>query len=167
MLAFAAEPAVEIARPAQAVGQTVKAGGVTLSLLSFARNAGNEVRVVAELQLPYGTRLDQPVAWPTGFNGRGGGFGRNWVGSTIDPEPAPVAGMDYQGLSIEDAAGRPFPAAIGAIEIVGLFPQHYTVHATAVFRPLADGAAPARVKLAVHRPTTIELPFVLRDVPLP
>ncbi len=163
---FAAEQAVEIAKPVRAVGQTVRGAGVSLSLLSLSRHAGNEVRVTAEVQLPYGTYLDQPVAGPIGIGGRGGGFGRNWVALTIEPEPSAITGTQYQGLSIGDSTGRPFSAAMGATEIVGLFAQHYTVHVTAAFRAPADGAEPARVAFAVRRPTTVEVPFVLRDVPL-
>jgi hypothetical protein len=165
--AFAAEPAVEVAKPARTVGQIVRGGGVALSLLSFTRHVGDEIRVTAEVQLPFGTRLDQPVAGPIGLNGRGGGFGRNLIWTTIEPEPAAVTGTDYQGLSIEDAAGRAFPAAMGATEITGLFQDHYTVHVMAIFRPPVIGAEPARVRLAVQRPTTVDVPFVLRDVPLP
>ncbi|HEY3788253.1 MAG TPA: hypothetical protein VGL71_05320, partial [Urbifossiella sp.] len=108
--------------------------------------------------------LDQPVAGLVGFAGRGG-LGR--IGFSTEPEFAAVSGSDYQGLSIEDAAGRPFPAATGATQIVGLFADHYTVHITAIFRTPAKGSEPARVRFAVCRPTTVEVPFALRDVPLP
>ena len=112
--AFAAERAVETAWPAHAVRQTARGGGVMLSFMSFTENAGREFGVTAEVELPYGTRLDQPVAGLVGFAGRGG-FGRNLIGFSTEPELAAVSGSDYQGLSIEDAAGRPFPAATGAV----------------------------------------------------
>ena len=65
------------------------------------------------------------------------------------------------------AAGKPFAAENGVAYLIGLFPDHYTARFTATFRPPAAGAEPTRLIFAVQRPTAVDVPFVLRDVPLP
>jgi hypothetical protein len=163
---FSLETIGTIRKPAAAIGRVVKGGGGSASLISWTPQPGNEVRVVAEMQLPYGSRLEHPVAGPIGFGGRR--FGRRFGGFQFeDVEPSALGGDEYQGMTIQDAAGRRFTAAMGFTQIVGLMPQYYTVHVTATYRPPALGAAPDRIDFAVRRPMAIDVPFRLCDVPLP
>jgi hypothetical protein len=165
---FAAERVAEIARPAEAVRRTTRgAGGIAVTILSVGVASDGEVRIAAEAQLPYGVRLDLPLTGPVGVGNRGNGFGRGWAGFQPDPEPNSVCGDAYQGLALEDATGRPWPVTTGLTEIVGLFPQWFTVRVTATFRAPAAGAEAARVGFSVRRPTAVDVPFVLRDIPLP
>jgi hypothetical protein len=166
--AFAAEPAIEFDRPAEAIGKTVRRGDVIVSLVTWSSLPAGEVRVSIEAQLPYGTRLDQPVGGSSSLAGRGGRFAGPWGGIQAgEPDPVAASGTEFQGLSIDDSVGRRFSPDTGATCLVGLFPQHYTVRVTAKYRPPAAGAAPARVGFAVRRPTAVDVPFVLRDVPVP
>ncbi|HEY1378012.1 MAG TPA: hypothetical protein VGF55_14525, partial [Gemmataceae bacterium] len=160
---FVPEQVVDLPRPAGAVGRTVRGGGVALTLVSLSRPAPEEVRVAVEVQLPYGSRLDLPVSGPVGV----GRFGRPWGGLSDETEVTAATGGEYQGLALEDAAGRRFAVAAGSAEIAGLFEKWYTVRLTATFRPPAAGAEPGRLAFAVRRPTAVDVPFVLRDVPLP
>ncbi|HEX4592040.1 MAG TPA: hypothetical protein VH120_19050 [Gemmataceae bacterium] len=161
--AFVAEPVAELGKPADEVGHTVRRGDAVFTLISV-RQSGDDVRMTAEVQLPYGTRLDSPVAGPVGFGGRG----RMWGGGPFDfREEVRLSGDEYQGLAVLDAAGRRFAAVSGDTMITGLFPKHYSVRMTAGFRPPAAGTAAARVTFAVRRPTMLDVPFVLHDLPLP
>ncbi len=68
------------------------------------------------------------------------------------------------GFRLLDAQGRPFPLAGG--EVQGLLAQGVRHDFTLVYRPLPDGAAPARLEYTARRPVTVEVPFTLRNVPL-
>src|SRR5262249_17891798 len=56
---FIGEPALHLARPAEAIGRTVLSGtDVALKVTSLSRAEHDELRLVAELQLPMGVLLD-------------------------------------------------------------------------------------------------------------
>ena len=82
-------------------------------------------------------------------------------------EPTAVGGDEYQGLTLEDAGGTRWQMTSGVTELVGLFAQSFTVRVTATARPPTPGAIPAKLVFLVRRPTAVDVPFVLRDVPLP
>jgi hypothetical protein len=166
--AFAPEPAVEVVQPATALKRMVRGnGGVTVTVLAVDGVADSEVRVRAEVQLPFGARLDLPLAGPIGVGNRGNGFGRGWQFQPAEPEPTAVGGDEYQGLTLEDAGGTRWQMTSGVTELVGLFAQSLTVRVTATARPPTPGAIPAKLVFLVRRPTAVDVPFVLRNVPLP
>jgi hypothetical protein len=163
---FTAEPVVDVPRPAEAIGRTVRAGAVGLTPVTVERASPTEWRVVAELRLPYGVRLEQPITWPILVPGRGG-FGRPFGGIQFDePEPVPITGNECQGLTLCDGTGRRFAAVTGCTEIVGLYADSFTVHVTATYRVPA-GVEPARLGFSVHRPKLVDVPFCLRDITFP
>jgi hypothetical protein len=166
--AFAAEKAVEVARPSEAVKRPIRSpDGVVFTIQAVEAADGGDVRLRAEVQLPYGVRLDLPVTGQIGGGNRNG-FGRGWVAfQADDTEPAPAGGDDYQGLMLEDANGRRWAVTSGSTEVAGLFPQWFTVRMTATFHPPATDADLARVVFRARRPVAIDVPFTLRDVPLP
>jgi hypothetical protein len=162
---FPAETVVTLLKPGDSKGEVVQTGNMAFTPKSFTRHSDGDVRTTVEVRLPYGTRLDSPVGGLIGMPGRGRGA---WAGQELYVEEARVAGdHQYQGLCILDASGRLFEAVSGDTVITGLFPQWYTVRITALFRPPANGEAAAKLTFAVRRPVTIDVPFVLRDVPLP
>jgi hypothetical protein len=162
--AFVTEQTAEFARPVHAAGRTVRTADVACSLVSF-RADGDEVRTTVEVQLPYGVRLESPVAGPVGIGGRGGRF---WAGGQIEmTEEVRRGGTDYQGLSVLDAVGRRFELVGGETVIAGLFAEHFTIRIAATYRLPAAKVEAARVIFAVRRPALVEVPFSLRDVPLP
>jgi hypothetical protein len=167
--AFAPQPVVEIAKPAEALRRTTRgAAGVAITVIALEDAGNGETRVRAEVQQPYGVRLDLPLAGPIGVGNRGNGFGRGWAGfQPSDPEPNTVNGDEYQGLTLEDSAGKRWPVATGMTELTGLFEQSFRTRVTATFRPPTPGATPAKLAYLVRQATIVDVPFVLRDVPLP
>jgi hypothetical protein len=163
---FAAAPAVTLAKPADAVGRPGQGeDGLTLKLIALTRLNDHEIQVTADEHLPFGVQLPHAVSGSVGIGAWGGrGFGGI---ITDEPETAPAGGTDYQGLSLEDDHGRRFAVVSGGSDITGLTPQAFTLRVTATFRLPAGGAGPAKLVLAVRRPALIEVPFVLKDVPLP
>jgi hypothetical protein len=83
-------------------------------------------------------------------------------GQTLAP-----GATEYQGLSIEDAKGRRFVASKGVVEMSQFGADGVTVRATATFRPAEKGQEPARLVFTAARPSTIDVPFLVKDVPLP
>lgn len=167
--AFAPQPAVEVTKPGESLKKTVRGnGGVAVNVLAVEDAGNGEILVRAEVQLPFGVRLDLPLAGPIGVGNRGNGFGRGWAGFHIpDPEPNTVRGDEYQGLTFEDAAGKRWPVTTGMTELAGMFEQSFRARVTATFkRPTAD-TLPAKLIYLVRQPTIVDVPFVLRDVPLP
>jgi hypothetical protein len=162
---FPAELAVTLSKPNESEGQSVQSGDVAFTLKTFLRHTDGDVRITAQVRMPYGTRLDSPVAGLIGMPGRGRGM---WAGQELYVEEARVAGdPEYQGLCLTDATGRPFKAVAGDTVISGLFPQWYTVRITALMRPPTPDVEAAKLTFAVRRPATMDVPFVLRDIPLP
>jgi hypothetical protein len=166
---FPTVPVVTVARPAEAIDKTIKGeGGVSLKVAAVTHLGGNELQVVTEQQLPYGVQVAHPVGGLVGTQGWNNGGFRPWGGVQYeDAELTHAGGTDYQGLALEDARGRRLAAVNGAAEITGLSAQGFTLRLTATFRHEARGEAPARLVFAMRRPTVVEVPFVLRDVPLP
>jgi hypothetical protein len=164
---YPGEQVVALSRPGESEGKTARSGDVAFTLKEFSRHVGDEVRVTAEVQMPYGNHVDCPLGvarWQRRWAGGGGGqFGQ----FDFEPEESRVSGADYQGLALSDIAGRQLEAVGGQAQITGLFPQWYTLRITAVFRAPVAKPEPDRVTLSVRRPVTVDVPFVLRDVAMP
>ena len=99
------------------------------------------------------------------------GEGRFRAGGSSGRAPArrlPYPGTtEYQGLSLEDARGRRFSVARGGVA-ENRFAQDGSVYqVTATFKPTEAGQEPARLVFTGTRPETVEIPFALKDVPLP
>jgi hypothetical protein len=160
---FVAEPAVELARPGAAIGKSVAGtGGASLRLAGYTAVEGGGILMTAQVQLPFGVQLPQSATDLVGA------MVRPWGG--IPPQEADLSaasGTDFQGLSLEDGQGRRFAVVNGAGEILGLTPQGFTLRVTATFQPAAAGAEAAKLVFTARRPRAVEVPFVLRDVPLP
>ncbi len=163
------EPVLALNAPAAGLTAPGDVGG-SLKVADFARDAAGEVRVTAEVELPPGV---QPVQPP------GGGILAGLPGAQVVPggvmiRPVPAVntqmtvagGTDCQGLTLEDARGRRYAVLRGHAEFVPT-PQGGTFRIAARFGPPERGSEPVRLVVLAHRAVTVEVPFSLRDVPLP
>jgi hypothetical protein len=169
------EPVVTLDAPEKAVGQTARGGrGATLALTDFARLSSGEVKVTAEVQLPA-----DAYAVPPAFNVAAGLPGaplqvpagvvvrQAVIGRAGAPGASHAGGTDCQGLALEDAHGRRFTVANGLHELTRANADGTACRITALFAPPAAGAAPAKLVFSAARTAVVEVPFVLKDVPLP
>jgi hypothetical protein len=166
-----AEPVVALDGPA--AGQTARGEhGVSLRLARLNRH-DEDVRVVVTIQLPLDVGLVQPVGGLAGaqLQVQNGIFIPQMAAPPVEvkypPESLPAGSTDCQGLCLEDARGRKFAAVNGTHAVNGLTPQGYTCQIDATFRPEVKGTEPVRLVFTATRPVVIEVPFVLKDVPLP
>jgi hypothetical protein len=168
------EPLITLNEPEKAVRQTARGGSDTVFKLTDFTRRGGEVQVAAEVQLPPDVQLAQPALGIAA--GLPGGPLPLPPGAVIRPVPGAPAGgpgatyaggTDCQGLAVEDAQGRRFTVARGQHEITQPSPQGYTCRISALFTPPAKGAEPARLVFTAARQVTIEVPFAVKDVPLP
>jgi hypothetical protein len=159
-------------RPAAAVGTTVSGeNDVTLKLTDWSRHVGGEVRVTVEVQMPQ-VGVSAPAALRAQLQFRllaqlqpwGGVVNRQGLGNAASPM-SPASGTDYEGLSLEDSQGRRLPVVGGSQEVKST-PQGYVTRILASFRAEPD-AEPARLVLTLPRPVLVDVPFTLKDVPLP
>jgi hypothetical protein len=171
-----AEPLAAADAPLKAVGQTVRGtAGVQVKITAASRADSGEVTIGAEVHLPSDVQLPQAAPGQAGvmvggamvIQGGGvviqqGGFGPG------GQQPALPAGTtEYQGLSVEDARGRRFSVVRGGLQM-NRFAQDGSVYQlTATFKSTEAGHEPARLVLTGTRPATVEIPFALKDVPLP
>ena len=94
--------------------------------------------------------------------------GALWPGGNLAVPPTPLVSVEYSGLSLVDAKGRRFEVGQAQQELTQFGPQGWTYAITVAFRTTAEGAGePARLVFTGSRPTMIEVPFTLKDVPLP
>jgi hypothetical protein len=171
-----AEPLAVVDAPLKAAGQAVRGShGVSLAVKSISRGDSGDVTLSAEVKQP----LDIQIPQLAGINVNGAVFAGQIViqgpgAIRIGPGgPAPVGqslpagATEYQGLSVEDAKGRRFTALKGVVEMGQYGPDGATFRITATFRPAAKEQEPARLVFTATRPATIDIPFVVKDVPLP
>jgi hypothetical protein len=162
--------------PLKAAGQSVRGGhGVTLNLQSISRGDSGDVTVSADVRMPSDIQLPQGVG---AINMNGGMFAGQIViqgGGAVrigggGPQPAgqtlPSGTTEYQGLAVEDAAGKRFTAPKGVFELRQLGPDGMAFRITATFRPAEKTQEPARLVFSATRPATIDVPFTVKDVPL-
>jgi hypothetical protein len=139
----------------QAAGRTVQAGdGSTLQVVGAKRAEDGPYRVhVALTSAP-------PELVTGGIPARLVVLVRPWWGRETEGIPA-----DGPNFTLLDAQGRRFAPEGG--EVQGMLGQGLRHDFTLRYQPLADGAPPARLLYTGRRTVTAEVPFTLRDVPLP
>ena len=167
-----AEALVVADAPLKLVGQTVRgAGGVSLKVNSAVRAVSGEITVSVEIQLPHDVSMvgqagNQAAMMFGGAIMPGGVVVRQ--GAPDAQAPAVPAGTtDYQGLALEDSKGRRIPVTHGMIEMNRFSPEGaaYTFsHIT--FKPADAAQEPARLVFTGTRPALVEVPFVVKDIPL-
>jgi hypothetical protein len=157
-------------KPATPVRTTVRGDrGVRLQMLEYV-GGPDEVQVTVEVALPH-------TIWPVGavtnplavrpFDAvrlrPPNGVDRNPM--VLGSGPLPPA-TDFQGLSVEDAQGRRLPLVQGSDPDIEWTEGGLACVITARFRR-EGGAEPARLVFTASRLTAINVPFTLKDVPLP
>jgi hypothetical protein len=149
------------------------ASGVTLKITDVSTPADGELRLAIDLQLPPEV---QPVGGPlaAGMNNRmvfaGGMVIQQQVvlgGKQIATPSLPTGTTEYNGLSVEDAQGRRWAAIRAAQESMQINMQGLTAKLVLIVKSPESNATAARLVFRGSRPTTIAIPFVFRDVPLP
>ena len=173
-----AEALAVVDAPLKAAGQAVRGRhGVNLAIKSISKGESGDVTLSADVKVPLDIQLPQIGG---GINGVmiGGGINVQMqaaiVGQVIigpggpapNVRPIPPGSTEYQGLSLEDSTGRRFTATKGVAE-----PSHFgqdgsTLRVSVTFHPPAKGQEPARLVFTATRPATIDVPFVVKDVPL-
>lgn len=141
--------------PAEAIGQRVAAAdGSTLRVVEVKRTEEGLHQVRVGLSSPAPELVSAGVPARVVVLTRIGPAQR--TGSV-----APESG-DFVLL---DAKGRRFPLVGG--EVAGALGQGVTHDFTLLFQALPDGAKPARLEYTGRRTVTVEVPFTLKDIPLP
>ncbi len=139
----------------QAAGQTVRtANGNVLQVVEVKRADDGRYQLRMALTAP------PPELISAGIPARLIVHKRGWWGQGTGDVSA-----EGCSFTLLDARGRPFPLAGG--EVQGMLAQGIRHDYTLLYRPLPDGAPPARLQYAGRRTVTIEVPFTLQDVPLP
>lgn len=81
---------------------------------------------------------------------------------------APLGTSEFDGLSLVDTKGRKFEVGQAQKELTQFGPQGWTYNIAVAFRTTAEGMGePAKLMFTGSRPTMVEVPFTLKDVPLP
>jgi len=149
------EPLVVIEKPA-AAGKTEQRSphGVTLAVSDVDKTVRGDLRFSIRLSIPTDVQM---------------GHGTNVVARGNAPVPTPPLGTsEFNGLALVDVQGRRFEVGQAQSELTQFGPQGWTYNITVTFRTTAEGAAePAKLLFTGSRPTMIEVPFTLQDVPLP
>src|SRR5262249_30657083 len=144
--------------------------GVVLTVTDLGKTPRGDLKVSVTLAYPLDVQPGQAVGVaaravpaPAGLIIRQ----QIWVASEGPPQ-APGT-FEYGGLSLLDAKGRPFEIGPAQQDSTGFGPQQgWTQSLHVTFLTKADGAAePAKLVFTGSRPTLIEAPFTLKDIPLP
>jgi hypothetical protein len=147
-------------------------GGVTLKVTTVSRSANGDVMIGVEATLPPDVLLTTQAGMPNvamgQFAGGGGVVFRGGVGPSGQLPALPSGTTENIGLSLEDAKGRRFTVVRGnALESQRFGVDGGSYQFTTVFKPAEKDQEPVRLAFAASRPATIEIPFALKDVPLP
>jgi hypothetical protein len=147
------QPLLTVEDVTRATGRSEQASnGPTLKVLEFKQTPG-EVKVRVQLQLP------EPDAAPAGV-------GRQWrINRAVFVMRAPPEVGDIPNLELQDTRGQTFtrvnPEA--ARVVANGIPQELEL----TFQPHAGQTAPVRLVYLARRTVLVEVPFTLKDVPLP
>ena len=145
-LAVPDQPLVTIDAPAGHVGAAFEgAGGVKATVLGVAPGAGGRTAVRV--------RVDAPSAWTA--RRRLTPWGPLW------PDQAQSTRGVYRATAA-DAAGKPVAVTCTLSDL-----NDDGSNLTTVVQMTAAGPPPARLTLVGVRPTTVEVPFAMENVPLP
>jgi hypothetical protein len=163
------EPVMAVADVLKATGKTVKGkDGGQLTLAEIARQDDGTIRVRAELQEPVGHVINAPVM-PGRIIVAPAGRAQG-IQIQVQAVGAPKRlwdANDPMGLSLVDSQGKAFELA-GVPQCVYRFANGVaTNELTLTFRPHKEQGEPAKLVYSSKRVVTIEVPFMLKDVPVP
>jgi hypothetical protein len=180
------EPMVSVPTPLKSVGQSTRGGhGVNLSIKSATRADNGDINITTEVQMPPDVQLPQVGGGMNGaFNGVMVGGGVLQIQGNIAMKQIVIGPgnvvmnqssqgqlrpgeTEYLGLAIEDAKGKRFTVTRGQLENPRFGTEGTTLQLTVTFRPLAEKDEAARLVFTATRLATIDIPFAVKDVPLP
>jgi hypothetical protein len=154
----APEPLVTVDGVLQTVGQAVPGGaGSALKVIEVGREEKGEVKLRVEVTPPPWDLVVGGLPARLILSSRWG-----WRGNRGTPAPQPVG---VEQLALLDARGRKIPLASSTDPAVG--GNGKTWEFTLVYQPGAGQGEPARLVYTGRRSATVEVPFTLKDVPLP
>ena len=156
-------------------GKTVARGpnGVTMGVTDVTRVGSGDTKFSVALTFPPDVQAAQGAVvanrGPVQIQGQGVVIQRMVIMGGVAPLPSLPAGTnEFSGLSLVDAQGRRFEIGQANQDSTQIGPQGFVYNLTVVFRTSArDFTEPAKLVFTGTRPTTVEVPFVLRNVPLP
>jgi hypothetical protein len=149
------EKLASVDRILQAAGSTVRsADGSALQVIEAMHTDQGPYRIRVALTAP------PPELVSGGMPARLVVLARPWWGRDTE-----AGSPESTAFTLLDARGRRFSLASG--EVQGTLAKGLRHDFTLVFQPLPDRAPPIRLLYNARRPVTVEVPFTLRDVPLP
>jgi len=157
------EPVMTMDDILKAAGKTVKgAQGGALTVREVTTQDDGQVRIKVELDQPPET--NQPNAQAGGIQMQGNVI----FGGMVRIGDNSLGGLFGRlGLSLVDGKGEPFSLAGHQTHQVRINNNQVTHETTLLFKPQAGQGAPAKLIYTATRPATVEIPFTLKDVPLP
>jgi hypothetical protein len=145
------EPAaiVTVDNVLKAAGKTVKGeSGGAVKVVQIGRDDDGRLVLRVELEMPAGFEPAAGIVKP------------------LDKTAAPSGARFRTGLALFDAKGRPIPlgTTLAQIRTMGNLTVHYYTFTAA---PAQGQPEPAKLAFYVKRTVTVDVPFTLKDVPLP
>jgi len=158
------EPLIVIENPTTAgKSESRSPHGVALAVNEIDKTARGDMRFSVRLSFAPDVQPGQGAQLVARAAAGLGAFGLNPQQLT-----APLGTSEFCGLSLVDAKGRKFEVGQAQQDLTQFGPQGWTYNITVAFRTTAEGMGePAKLVFTGSRPTLIEVPFTLKDVPLP
>lgn len=163
--AFLPDKEVELPWPKNRRPQVAAAGNV---VIVSAEPSDYFVPVVVHARLPYGVQLQAPVANPAGAMGIRLGAVIRAPGSDIENDSLSSRSLrtDCQGLAMVGSKGGRWKVTQNDAEIWSMDEDSFVVRISATFSPPTPRHELGRLTFSVRRPLLVEVPFLLRDIPL-
>lgn len=162
---FVPDKEVELPWPKNRRPQITAAGQV---VIVSAEPSDEFVPVVVHARLPYGVQLQAPVANPAGAMGIRLGAVIRAPGSDDRHDSSSSCNhrTDCQGLAMVGSTGDRWMVTQNDAEIWSMDEDSFVVRISATFSPTTPRQEMGRLTFAVRRPLLVEVPFLLRDIPL-
>ena len=159
------EPLVVVENPAAAgKSESRSPHGVALAVNEIDKTARGDMKFSIRLSVSPDVQPGQAAQ----FVARGPAPLGVWVGGNQPLPSTPLGTTEFSGLTLVDAKGRRFEVGQAQQELTQFGPQGWTYNITVAFRTTAEGMGePAKLMFTGSRPAMVEVPFTLKDVPLP
>jgi len=161
------ESMLHVDSPLKAANQTFRGvHDVNLRILSANQSAEGDISFQVELHLPLEVQLAPGGIGPVGNIVVQRAVVVGAAARMREATPPLPASTEFLGLSLEDAQGQRYSMVRGNQENTRFAPDGYTYQFQVTYRPQAKDQVPTKLTFMASRPATVEVPFVLKDVPL-